>query len=279
MSCKCQCHGRPSKASHDWNILDLNALKIEIVDDDTQTFFGVEDLPSPRDIPHAIWDNATAPAGELARTEKYFFAYLQDAMHPPVEVEQESHIVDFAAFLLGLLGYDHGSKRVLHTRKNMPFLMNGEYVWASADVALVERIASPKFEYLLLVHEDKTDYGLSPPANFPEPHLIAQAFAAFYQNNKLRWSLGRPRLETETFLGIIFSRTAPSFYKITITKAVAQAMEGGISPEETTVVHKFTPRVRGEDGFLVHGMGHLESRRMVFRYLEAFKKFVPKPPL
>lgn len=127
---------------------------------------------------------------------------------------------------------------------------------------------------LLSVIPHQTDYGLSPPANFPEPHLIAQAFAAFYQNNKLRWSLGRPRLETETFLGIIFSRTAPSFYKITITKAVAQAMEGGISPEETTVVHKFTPRVRGEDGFLVHGMGHLESRRMVFRYLEAFKKFV-----
>jgi hypothetical protein len=59
-----------------------------------------------------------------------------------------------------------------------------------------------------------------------------------------RWDRGQSRLDTEIFLGIIFSRTAPSFYKITITKAAAQAVEGGFSPEDTTIIRKFTPGVR-----------------------------------
>jgi hypothetical protein len=69
---------------------------------------------------------------------------------PPNE---ESLVVNFVVFLLGMLNYDNG-QRVLHTRKEMTFYMCGSKVDAKADVTVIER-QGHLFQYILLVHEDK----------------------------------------------------------------------------------------------------------------------------
>lgn len=51
-------------------------------------------------------------------------------------------------------------------------------------------------------------------------------------------------------------------------------VEGGISPEVTTIVRKFTPGVQDKNGYLIHGMANLESRKLSFRCLEAFRQFI-----
>lgn len=142
---------RSAKSGSAWTPNDLRAFNIQVLREDIQTFFGMADLPVPQNISPVIWNNAEAPAGQLSKTEKHFFAYLEDAMrNPPGE---KSLVDDFAVFLLGMLDYDDG-QRVLHTRKEMSFYMCGSKVDAKADVTVIER-QGPLFQYILLVQEDK----------------------------------------------------------------------------------------------------------------------------
>lgn len=144
---------RSAKSSNAWVPRDLEAFNIHITREDTQSFFGmaVSDLPVPQNISPIIWNNIMAPAGQLSKTERLFFAYLQDAME--MLPDEESQVDDFVIFLLGLLDYDNG-QHVLHTRKEMSFYMCGSRVDAKADVTVIERHGS-YFEYILLVQEDK----------------------------------------------------------------------------------------------------------------------------
>jgi hypothetical protein len=108
----------------------------------------------------------------------------------------------------------------------------------------------------------------------PEPQLIAHAIAAFQQNNRTREGVCRPPLESQTFPAITITGTASTFYKITVTRELSKAVEGGIYPKITTTVRKFVPPVAG---YPAEGMVPLEDRRLLFKCYEAFKQFVVSP--
>lgn len=195
-----------------------------------------------------------------------FFAYLEDAMQ--FSPDEESVVDDFAVFLLKMLEYDVG-RRVIHTRKDMPFYMCGMKVDAKADVTILKR-TGPLVQYVLLVEEDKSYQS----GDDPEPQLIAKAIAAFYQNNFIRKQASRQRLESQTFPCITMAGTAPQFYKITITQDLLLAVEGGEYPSQPTVVEKLELPVADLANYDSQGMMPLENRRVLLKCFESFKTFL-----
>lgn len=101
---------------------------------------------------------------------------------------EESAVDDFAVHLFRALGYTgRAVARTTRTRKDLPFLVCGEERHAKADVCIMDGL-----EILLLVQEDKRHLDSSDP----EPQLIANAIAAFYNNNITRvQALGLPTLQ------------------------------------------------------------------------------------
>ncbi|KAF8874855.1 hypothetical protein BD779DRAFT_1565425 [Infundibulicybe gibba] len=260
---------RSAKSGSKWAPNDLRAFNIQVVLQDAFSFFNLQELPVPQNIPHAIWNSVTPPpAAQLSKTERLFFGYLEDAVTMPPE--EESLVKDFVAFLLGMLDYDAGS-RIVHTRKEMPFYMCGSRVDAKVDVTVIER--DPLFQYILLVQEDKRYQ----TGDDPEPRLIAEAIAAFHQNNRSREISRLPPIESQTFPAITIVGTAATFYKITITQDLLFAVETGQYPTNATVIYRFVPRVPDIGKYPSKGMIPLENRRLVLQCFEAFKQFMVAP--
>lgn len=61
---------------------------------------------------------------------------------------------------------------------------------------------------------------------------------------------------------------------ITIESELALAVEGGVYPENVTIVRKFVPPVLDLPNYATQGMVPLQNRRVLFRCFEAFKIFV-----
>ena len=147
---------RTAKSGSSWTPNDLRAFNIQVIREDIESFFGkinnLKHKPKTTPISPVIWNNVEAPAGKLSKSDKNFFAYLEDAMQ--IRLGEQSLVIDFAAFLLGMLGYDDDLQRVLRTRREMSFYMCGAKVDAMADVAVLER-EGPLSQYVLLLQEDK----------------------------------------------------------------------------------------------------------------------------
>jgi hypothetical protein len=101
--------------------------------------------------------------------------------------------------------------------------------------------------------------------------LIAEAIACFQLHNKL---LGPARLHTAVISGITMVGTAPTFYRIDLTKPVVDAIEVGESPAQTTIVHKLIPSVEDPSKLLKEEMLPLNNRAIILLCFEAFKQFV-----
>ncbi|KAF6747448.1 hypothetical protein DFP72DRAFT_1174929 [Ephemerocybe angulata] len=251
---------------------EMTEFNIKVVFQDTQDFFGTEDLPIPKNISPIIWNHEKAPPGPLSKTVRHFFAYLEDAMNFPLG--ESSGAIDFAVFLLGMLDYDDDDdgRRVLHTRKDMTFCMEDGLVDATADATIIERQNSDAYKYILLVQEDR-HYAF--PVD-PEAQLIAQAIGAFWKNSKICDVVTNSELESQTFPGITIAGTAATFYKITINRDLAMAVESGRFPENETIVHRFVPPARTLSS---RGMVPLGNRRLLLQCFEAFKQFMADPPI
>ncbi|KIL59211.1 hypothetical protein M378DRAFT_169616 [Amanita muscaria Koide BX008] len=90
---------------------------------------------------------------------------------------EESAVIDFAAELLRVIGYERDDT-VVRTRKIIWLNMCGQTVLAKTDVCLMNAAS----EILLLVQEDKTHINPSDP----EAQLIAETIGAFQENNAKR---------------------------------------------------------------------------------------------
>ncbi|KAF5326945.1 hypothetical protein D9619_004831 [Psilocybe cf. subviscida] len=253
-----------------WTARNLEAFNITITaEHDIQTFFGVSELPVPQNISPVIWNNVRAPDGLLSKTEKMFFAFMENALLTPIA--QGSHAVDFIRFMLRLLDYDDDPNRVLHSRKDIWFIVSGLKTFVKTDVAVIERFGR-KLYYNLLVQENTCRY-ITEGCD-PEAQLVAQAVAAFHRNNRLLSQVCRPELDSQTFPGIIMTYTTPTFYLITVTKALSVAVEAGICPRETTVVRKFLPPVESAN-HIENAMLSLQNRQVLFGCFAAFKRSLP----
>ncbi|KAG5636212.1 hypothetical protein H0H81_008770 [Sphagnurus paluster] len=155
--------------------------------------------------------------------------------------------------------------RDIGIRKKLPIIMCDMEVSAKLDVFVKSRS-----EYLLLVHGGKR----GPNRRYPEPRLVAQAIAAFYQNNLQRKLAGRPILNSQTITGITVIGVTPIFYLLPITTKLVQCVQAGIPPPQPTIVQRFIPPVPDPDAYPSEGLVPLANRVVVVQCFEAFKALV-----
>ncbi|KAJ7731489.1 hypothetical protein B0H16DRAFT_1329263, partial [Mycena metata] len=148
-------------------------------------------------------------------------------------------------------------------RQALPLFICGSNCSAQTNVCVLD-----SNDILLLVQEDKRlDNG-----DDPEPQVIAEAIAAFQRNNFTRErELHLPALDRMVIPAITMYGTFPTFYKITVTASLNDAVKKGVFPAVATTVYRHIPRLprRNSDG-----MKHAENRPILLQYFEAFKKFV-----
>ncbi|KAH9051164.1 hypothetical protein EDB83DRAFT_1326134 [Lactarius deliciosus] len=256
---------RSTKPGSEWTRNELRAYNITVAPQDVATFFGNPTLPQPF-VHQVILDNKKYPPDEIAdKADRNFFFYLETAMSIPPG--GESAFGDFVAHLLGLLGYDDVGDRFICRKRDITLLMCGKYTTAMTDVYIVSRRNT---EILLVVQEDK---------NFlegvdPEPQLIAQAIAAFQRNNQLLENDGKEPIRAKTIPGIVIFGTTPTFYKITVTQDLVDAVVGARYPANPTIVHKLIPPVEDLYGLDQDGMQPLNNRAVILGCFEAFKQLV-----
>jgi hypothetical protein len=111
-------------------------------------------------------------------------------------------------------------------------------------------------------------------AGDPEPQLIADAIAAFDENNRRREQIGLPPISSKVFPAITFTGTAPTFYKIPVTEDLLLGIITAQYPAQETVVRKLIPPVLNISRLLEEGMEPLANRRVVLQCFEAFKQFI-----
>ena len=130
-------------------------------------------------------------------------------------------------------------------------------MFAKTDVCLTD-VSS---EILLFVQEDKDKTYMNP--SDPEAQLIAEAIAAFQQNNSKRVN--------DSFLEPDNSRDHNGRHLPEALQDQSYSRSGSVHHETQTVVYRHTPRVpkRRSDG-----MRPLDNRKLVLRCYEAFKKFI-----
>lgn len=169
---------RSAKPWSEWTDNELEAYNIRISFQDTQTFFGETPLPAPSVDEEIL----TAPTADDAVSQATYRLLSQlDLAMMPSEPE-ESAVDDFATALFESLGYLN-RPRAIRTRKGLRFFICGEYKNAKPDICIIDRNTN---DIILLVQEDKRFCGNMDPHG----QLIAEAIAAFQNNNARRRSVG-----------------------------------------------------------------------------------------
>ncbi|PPQ96988.1 hypothetical protein CVT26_006416 [Gymnopilus dilepis] len=249
-------------AFNSWTDNELTAFSIQVDTVDAATFFSTSTnrLSDPAvSVSAVILTNERQPQGPLTKVDRLFFRYMKDA-----ETGEESLVDDFAAFVLGMFGYDEPD-RVIHRHKELSFIMCGTQVDAKPDLCVMS-----DSEYLLLVQEGKRGTNRVDP----EPQLIVEAIAAFYQNNLRRKTAGLPQVNAQTIPGITMVGVAPIFYRIPVTMELVKCVQAGGHPPQPTVVQRFIPPVPYQATYPEEGLVPLANRDVVMKCFETFKALV-----
>ena len=253
---------RRAKSGNNWTWNELAAYNITVEYQNAATFFGTHNLPQPATINPAVL-TATDP-DDAADDSVYELLRTMDLAMSPAPAE-ESAVDDFAVLLLRALGYSTRG-RVSRTRKDIPLVICGENRYTKTDVCIIDQN-----QILLLVQEDKRHMDNSDP----EPQLIAEAIAAFAENNRTRQqTLNQLPLESKVMAGITMKGTAPIFHKIKVTAALVTSVGGGVYPRVATTVYAHVPDVPRPNRRWSEGMKPLDNRRIILSCYEAFKQFV-----
>ncbi|KAG6843737.1 hypothetical protein H0H87_001079, partial [Tephrocybe sp. NHM501043] len=248
---------RTAKSGSEWTGNELLAFNIRVEDANTAAFFNTTQLPVAQ-VSETILNNEEQPNPPLPKEDRLFFRYLGLVEKPQ---SPESHVDDFAAFILRILNYDD-QDRIICQRPELSFTMAGQRVDAKSDLCVKD-----ENDYLLLVQEDKRSGSLDDP----EPQLIAEAVAAFYQNNLRRRIERQPQLEYKYIPAITIVGSAPIFYRIPVTVTLLNALMTATYPAEETVVLRYIPQVLNPRTYRDLGMRPLDNRRIVLQCFEGFK--------
>ncbi|KAI0293288.1 hypothetical protein B0F90DRAFT_1763729 [Multifurca ochricompacta] len=235
---------RSAKSGSNWTSHELAAYNIVVEYQNAATFFGTDNLPQPTVNPAIL--TATSPDDATDDGDYYLLRTMDLAMSPaPAE---ESAVDDFA------------------DKEEIPLIICGEARHAKMDVCIIDQN-----EILLVVQEDKRHLDSSDP----EPQLIAEAIAAFAANNQTRQrTLNQPPLNSKVMAGITMKGTAPIFYKILVTAALAGSVASGVYPQVATTVYAHVPNVPRPNCRWSEGMKPLDNRQVILSCYEAFRQFV-----
>ena len=250
---------RSAKSGSEWTTHDLLAHHIRVDSQSLAQFFNIDELP-PLTNGLQLFASTLIDDPRAVQDPAVFDLLLHlELVHSTVPMHGNENAVDMLGFhLLKMLGYGGvpPNLRLVTTRQAIPFRICGETRSAQTDVCVLTRAS-----FFLLIQEDKRTTN---PTD-PEAQLIAEAIAAFQQNNELRDKAMLPALEKMTFPGITLRGSYPTFYKLGITKALDVAVRAGTYPEEEIVVSCFRPPDHLVD------MVHLECRAPLLQYFQAFR--------
>jgi hypothetical protein len=101
-----------------------------------------------------------------------------------------------------------------------------------------------------------------------EPQLVAEAIAAFHQNNVNCGLAGLPKLAHKPMPGIVMIGSAVLFYLIPVTDMV----DAILTASYQTVIFQFCSPVPNRTHYVDYGKGMrpLENRRIILQCFEAF---------
>ncbi|KAJ2915618.1 hypothetical protein MD484_g4789, partial [Candolleomyces efflorescens] len=254
---------RSAKFGSDWTINELDSYNIRLERQEALEFFGVPVLPDPAVDPELLQH---LEADEMQQDRNAELINLLDLAM--LRSSGESAVVDFAVELLKLTGYVRRN-RVARTRKDLPLLICGEWRHAKTDVCIVDR---EQGDILLLVQEDKLLEDTEPLD--ARAQLVAEALAAFTENNASRMSSDLAPLESKVVSGIVMVGTAPTFFKIPITQELVTHVRHGTYPPTATIVNYCFPPVPRPARRRRDGMKPLDNRRQFLSCYQAFKTIV-----
>ena len=104
----------------------------------------------------------------------------------------------------------------------------------------------------------------------PQPQAIAEAIAAYQENNMRRRHLHLPPLNTMTIPCITMVGTCPTFYLVPVTQELSEAVVAGRWPKVETMVLKCVTAA-GPNPRVTEGMEVPEYRRVALQRMIAFR--------
>lgn len=185
---------RSAKSGSNWTINELDSYNIRLERQEALEFFGVPVLPDPAVDPELLQH---LEADQMQQDRNAELVNLLDLAM--LHSSGESAVDDFAVELLKLTGYVRRN-RVARTHKDLPLFICGEWRHTKADVCILD---CQQGDILLLVQEDKRLDDTEPlDARAP---LVAEALAAFTENNMTRMGSDLPVLESKVINVILLT--------------------------------------------------------------------------
>ncbi|KAF9552488.1 hypothetical protein CPC08DRAFT_714597 [Agrocybe pediades] len=253
---------RTAKSGSDWTMNDLASYNIQLHRIEALEFFEVATLPDP------VIDQELLEHLDPEEMQQDRNAELIHLLGLAMGSSTGEGTVDFAVELFKRTGYVRRN-RVAQTRKDLPLFICGEWRHGQVDVCIVDRRQN---DILLLVRQDMR----GEDREFHDPHaqLVAQALAAFMENNINRESNDLPPLESKVIPGIVMAGTWPTFFKIPVTEELVTHVRHGTYPPTPTIVTFCHPPLPGPARHRSEGMKPLDNRRQILKCYEAFKTIV-----
>ncbi len=273
-----------AKSANQFTQDDLKYFRIEFNDQTRDEFFDrIGDLDDPdersligfcswqslNDVPTTADEDSSEDASEYS-SEYYAQGYMAQLLYDLEVVTSddslESNVDFFSKDLLRCLGYNaiDQYRWIFPGPKMMPLEICGQ--WRSARVNVhVATFEVNNHEDALIKYLQINKRGGSKAD--PEPQLMANAVAAFAINER-HSNDPDPNLKLD-FPCLTMRGSYPTFYRITVSRALKNAFAAGEKPAQPTVVRRFNP-IPPDDRM----MNHLPYRREVVRCLSEFKRFV-----
>ncbi|KAG6373103.1 hypothetical protein JVT61DRAFT_6705 [Boletus reticuloceps] len=262
-----------AKSASAWGPSELNKFRINVISEDSTTLFGGP-LPDPLSVRPEI---LTTPSyRDVPPGDRHLLLFLRSMEAASSTGKHERDVNNFTPQLLYEHGYLDKSRDEIMVRgkPDIEFDMCGESKHAIVDFVIEDLYTG----IVLLVQENKRAGGPGGGTRgTPEAQLIAEAIAAFSQNNRIRRMCGDDPLDRQTIPGIQLTGTYPTFYKVTVTEALVRAIREGTDPDEETIVYAHCPDLAAHTtrNLVDQGMMVSESRRIISSSFVAFKQFLP----
>ncbi|KFH61749.1 hypothetical protein MVEG_12409 [Podila verticillata NRRL 6337] len=258
------------RAGGDWDTSVLEYFRVEFVDVDSfEDFFGIPppilEEPvltfcnmqiNPMDIDASV---ALTTDMQLKRTLRSLHRAVRDETHP------ESAVDDFGADVLKLCMYDE--VKSIGTNPLLKLKMCGEFVFAKPDVY----VYTSSGDIIFLIQEDKRymtsgDYDLENT----EAQMVAEAIAAFQQNNRKR-ALTRDVRDSQLLPCITMLGSYPIFYLFEVTTTLANHVRDGTTANDVTSIRRYRVPPLLHVGDTMYN--NIKRREIMEAYM-AFKRFV-----
>lgn len=184
------------------------------------------DLSSADILENIDWD--TIRSKQLSRFAKHVLSVTKT--HKNVD----SAVDDLAKTIFEILDYDTKDLSI-HTREELQLDMCGMRTCAKPDIC----IETSRLTIKLLVQEDIVSVSKDLMNTNPEAQVIAEAIAAFQENNKINTKFNLPINEEQLIPCITMVGTYPIFYLFNVTKQLADAVKNGEEPSDVTHIKRY----------------------------------------